>query len=541
MMNTNIHVKAGWGAAIAATVLIFVVGMDLLMMPIATSAIVSEFNTNAGMVQAAIALISLVAAPFYITAAKLGDIHGKKKLFVTGLVLYAVAELITTLAPNMVILIGGWSILRGIATVLTIPASVGLLIANYPDEGRRGQAFAMYGVGGVAAVLVGPLLMGFMADNLSWRVPFGVVTLLVLLTIFLARSMRETERLETRVDWGGTALAFLAIAPVILGSMLGGGYGWWFARRPFSLGNVSFNPLGLSPAPILIAFGVIVAVILFDRVFRIEERGGQPLFSMKLFDNRTFSTVWFTGALVFIISGAMSFILPVFLQQAIGFDGMQTASVMVSFSIGSIILGFASGSLVQKMQPRTLMQVFLFTIAAGLVWLFTVVSLNVTVWQMVLPMFVAGAGFGVIGSQLPNIQLSTLSPELQGEGSGFAEMGKELGVGLGAAIIGSILFSLAVSGLVDGVARQTRIYLSPDERSALILQLEDNAVPEQARAELAQLDMQTVYEDAYVSAFQSVLGVLVGVLLLALLAASFIPKAETEVVTAPTEPHQDQS
>ena len=73
--------ETGWGTALAATLLIFLVAMDQVMMPIATSAIVTEFSTDAGTVQAIIALVSLVAAPLYIAGGKLGDIHGKKKIF----------------------------------------------------------------------------------------------------------------------------------------------------------------------------------------------------------------------------------------------------------------------------------------------------------------------------------------------------------------------------------------------------------------------------------------------------------------------------
>jgi Na+/melibiose symporter-like transporter len=137
--------------------------------------------------------------------------------------------------------------------------------------------------------------------------------------------------------------------------MLGGRYGWWLARRPFTLGEMQINPLGLSPAPVLMGFGIIVFALLLARLNRIEEQGEQPLFSMKLFDNRTFLTAWLMATVFFILSGAIPFIVPVFLQQAVGFDGLQTALTMISFSVGSIILGFASGSLVQRIQPRTLM------------------------------------------------------------------------------------------------------------------------------------------------------------------------------------------
>lgn len=533
---TTTQEKAGWGAAIAATLLILLVAMDQIMMPIATSAIATEFNTGAGAVQALIALVSLVAAPLYIAGGKLGDIHGKKKIFMAGLVLYGIGTLTATLAPNVTILMGGWSVVRALGMALTIPASVGLLIASYPGEGQRGQAFAIYGVGGVTAALVGPLLMGISADSLSWRVPFGLETVIVAATFLLTmRAMKETEPVEgAKVDWVGTVITFLAVASIILGSMLGGRYGWWLARRPYMLGETPFNPFGLSPAPLLMIFGVIVFAILLSRLNSIEEKGGQPLFSMKLFDNRTFLTASLMATAFFILAGALPFIIPVFLQQAVGFDGLQTALTMMSLSVGSIILGFASGSLVQRLQPRTLMQIFLVVVAIGMVWLFSIISLNVTLGQLILPMFVIGCGIGVISSQLPNIQMSTLTPDLQGEGSGFAETGKELGVGLGTAVIGSIMFSMAIGGFVDNVARQADIPLTPEERAETILLIEDQAVPDQAINEISQRipNLEQVGKEAFVEGFQIALGVLVGVLLVSLLAASLIPKVETEEVTA---------
>jgi MFS family permease len=535
MTDSSVKQKASWLTAAATTMFIFAIAMDPVMMPIATTAIVEELNTDTGMVQAAIALVSLVAAPLYITGGKLGDIHGKKKIFLVGLVLWGIGPLTAALAPSMPVLIGGWSVVKALGMVLAIPASVGLLIANYPDKTQRGQAFAYYGVGAVAAALVGPLLMGFSAEALSWRVPYGILVVLIVIVFLLAvRGIEESEKMsEARIDWVGTLMTFLAVAAVILGAMLGGRFGWWLARRPFTLGEVQINPLGLSPAPWLIAIGVVLTAILLARLSRMHERGEQPLFSMELFDNRTFFAAWGAALFAYVLSGALPFIVPVFSQQALGFDSLQSAVVMVAFSLGSIILGFASAKLLQRMQARTLMQVFLLVTITGLIWLVYVVDVNMTLVTFLLPMFVTGAGFGAISAQIPNIQLSNLRPRLQGEGSGFSETGKELGIGLGIAVIGSIMFSMAIGGLVDSVAREVNIPLTPEQRAETILLIEDEAFPEEAVDAISQQlpNVEEIGNEAFVEGFQIALGVLVAVLLVALLVASFIPKVETAQVT----------
>lgn len=528
--------RAGWGAALAATLFVFCLATDEVIFPIATSAILPELKTDTGTIQLAMALVSLVAAPLYIAGGKLGDINGRKRVFLIGMVLIGIGYLTAALAPSIAVLIAGWSVAKALGMALAVPASIGLLIASYPDEGQRGQAFAIYGVGAVTAALVGPLLMGISAEALSWRLPYGVlVVFLAIAFVLAARSMKETEKMaEAKIDWGGTVLTFLAVASVIQGSMLGGRYGWWLARRPFTISGNVVNLLGLSPAPLLIALGIVFAAILLARLNRMEQRGGQPLFSMKLFDNRTFVAAWSAALLGFVIAGALPFLLPVFTQQALGFDALQSGLVMIAFSGGSIVLGFASGSLIQRIQARTLVQIFLLVTAAGIVWLASVAHVDMTLGDFFLPMFVIGAGWGVIASQVPNIQLSALSPRLQGEGSGFSETGKQVGVGLGTAVIASIMFSMAIGSFVDNIARQADLPLTADQRAEAILLIEDEALPNEAIEAISQRvpNLEQLGKAAFVEGFQVALGALAAVLLAATLVASFIPRVEKEEVTA---------
>lgn len=527
MNEERADASGGWAAAAAATLFIFCLATDQVMMPLATTALVRDLGTDTGNVQLAIALVSLVAAPLYIAGGKLGDILGKKRVFLLGVALFAVGPLSAALAPGMGLLLLGWSVVKALGMVLAIPASIGLLVASYPDEEQRGRAFAAYGIGAVTAALVGPLAMGYAAQALSWRLPFGLLALLLAAAFVLAlRGMRETERLpEASIDGLGTLLTFLAVASVILGSMLGGRYGWWLARRPFRIGEQSLNPLGLSPAPWLIGFGIVLAALLLARLSRVEARGGRPLFSMRLFDNRTFFAAWSAALLGFVLAGALPFVIPVFTQQALGFDSLQSGLVMIAFSLGSIALGLLSGGLLQRMQARTLLQVFLGVTALGLVWLAFAIDVDATLLSFVGPMLVVGAGWGVISAQIPNIQISTLSEELQGEGSGFAETGKELGIGLGTAVIGSLMFGMAIGGFVDGVARRADLSLTPEERSQAIVQIEDDALPREAAEAIARAlpEAEAIARAAYVEGFKIAVGTLVAVVLLALLVASLVP------------------
>jgi len=536
MMNeveeTTTTTTTSWLPAIAATLIIVLVAMDLFMTPIATTALTEAFDTSSAMVQAAIALFSLVLAGLCILGGKLGDLYGKKKVFQIGLVLYGIAAVITALAPNMIVLIAGFSVLRAVAVALAVPASVSLIIANYDDQAQRGKAFALYGVGIMVAGLLAPLLMGFMADKLSWRIPFGLEVVIVLAALYLARFMRETKTVKAKVDALGTVLAFLAVGAIVLGGMLGGVYGWVAARRPFTLGDTIINPLGLSPTAVLFAASVLFTVWLLNHGYRTEEQGGSPLFSLRLFDNRTFAVSTVMAGVFFMLNGALPFVVPVFLLEAVGFDGAQTGSVMMVFMLGAMVASLASGQLVHRVQPRLLMQLAMTVVVAGFFWLFIACTPSMTVLDGALPMFVVGLGFGVVVTQVPNVQLSTLPAELQGEGSGLAETVKAVGVGLGTAVIGSVMFGLSLGGMVDMVAEQVEVELSAKERSELIIQVEDQTIPEDVEEIVASQvpNLDELTRAAYVKAFQTTLGVLTAIVLFAIMIASFIPRVETEDV-----------
>ena len=193
------------------------------------------------------------------------------------------------------------------------------------------------------AGLLAPVLMGYMADNLTWRVPFGISADIAILGVILTLRVPETETRKARFDVLGTVLTFIAIGAVILFGMLGSTYGWWDARRPFEFGGIAINPLDLSPVVPLYATAMIFASLAVGHVGRVEDRGGSPLFSLRLFDSRAFAATAVVVILFFLLVGALPFIVPIFLQDGVGFDGAKTGMVMTAFMVGSIIGGLTSG------------------------------------------------------------------------------------------------------------------------------------------------------------------------------------------------------
>src|SRR3954453_14450454 len=157
----------------------FIMVLDSSVMNVSISRIVDDLDTTVTGVQSAITMYTLVMAAFMLVGAKLGDILGRDRAFAIGLAVYGLGSLITSLSPNLTVLLIGWSGIEGLGAVLVIPAIAALTAASY--EGReRALAYAL--LGGVAAIAVaaGPLIGGWVTTNASWRYVFAGETVVVI-------------------------------------------------------------------------------------------------------------------------------------------------------------------------------------------------------------------------------------------------------------------------------------------------------------------------------------------------------------------------
>jgi MFS family permease len=415
-----------WGPLAAFAITYFVVALDTVMLPVATSDLVADLDVPISAVQATFALVPLASAATYLTGGKLGDIHGRKRIYRLGLILYWVGELSGLVAPNIFILIGGWSLVRGIGLGLIAPTQLGLIAANYAGR-RRNLAFSIVGTMAPTGALLGPLLMGWAAQNVSWRLPFGVGLLAILVAFLLTRTIGETNKQEgARLDWVGTALSALGVSLLILGPSL----------------LTQSEAIGLPQALLIAGGGVLALTTLLRRNRNVAARGGQPLFHLQLFRNRLFATGLLMLLLLFFLLSAIVFVLPVFLQTVAGYEALESAVAVTPLFLGAVIAGLASGILKGRLANNRYMPLTVVIIGSGLVWLRLVASPDVAVGEMLGPTLVMGLGFGLGFAQAPNIVLSSVLPQEQGEAGGLQSTAQDLGFGLGAAVIGSLFLSL---------------------------------------------------------------------------------------------------
>ena len=214
-----------------ATILIlgtaqFVMVLDTTVMNVSITQVVDDLDTTVPAVQLAITAYALVMASFMLTGAKLGDMQGRRRIFAIGLGVYGTGSLITSLSPNIGVLLFGWSFVEGIGATLVIPAIASLTAANYTGK-ERALAYGLLGGIAGAAVAAGPLIGGFVTSALTWRVVFASETVVVIaILLFGIRHVKDSPTVSReRIDIPGVALSALGLGLVVFGILKSSSWG----------------------------------------------------------------------------------------------------------------------------------------------------------------------------------------------------------------------------------------------------------------------------------------------------------------------------
>ena len=182
-----------WWPLVALASAQFVMVLDQSVMNVSISTLVDDFDTTVTTIQAVITLYCLTMAMFMLTGGKIGDIIGRRRAFVIGLVIYGCGSALTAVAPTVQVLALGWSILEGIGAALVMPALVALIAGNYEGK-ERNTAYAVIGGVAGAGIAIGPILGGWATTELSWRIVFVGEVVLVIGILAMTRLIGDALR-----------------------------------------------------------------------------------------------------------------------------------------------------------------------------------------------------------------------------------------------------------------------------------------------------------------------------------------------------------
>src|SRR5690349_1885554 len=291
--------------------------LDSSVMNVSIATVAKDVGTTVTGIQTAITLYTLVMASLMITGGKLGQILGRKRAFSIGLVIYAAGSLTTAVAPNLGVLLFGWSFLEGVGAALILPAIVALVASNFAQRDRP-RAYGLVASAGAIAVAAGPLIGGLFTTYWSWRYVFAGEVLIAGLILILTRRTADSPPEPSKLDLVGTALSAAGLILVVFGILRGGSWGFVTAKE----GAPKW--LGLSPVIWLVIAGGLVLL-----EFLSWERHSVAKGRAVLVDPQTLKVHQLRGGLTsfffqYLLQAGLFFTIPLFLSVALGLSAIDT-------------------------------------------------------------------------------------------------------------------------------------------------------------------------------------------------------------------------
>ena len=425
----------------------FIASYAATNMNVAITAIAKDLGTTVAGVQTAITLFTLTMAALMIPGSKLTDIWGRKRCFMAGLVIYGAGGLLAALAPGLIALIVGYSLLEGVGSALMIPPIYILITVAFGELRLRARYFGVVsGAGGLGAA-AGPLIGGLVTSALSWRASFGLQVLVVAVIAVLARGIREPARPgpRPRFDLTGAVLSALGLVFVVLGLLQARTYGFGASREDLAIGGTVIIPKGsLSPVWILVAIGVIFLACFILHVSRAERRGRDVLLRLSLFRKKAANLGLGTQLVQWLIMQGSFFVISVYLQEVDHYDAIKTGLLLTPATIGILAASAGADRFARRHTQRWLIVVGFLLAAAGLLLLLLLVRSQSGFWTFAPGLLLFGLGVGVMLTASVNVVQSSFSDAEQGEISGLSRSVSNLGSSLGTALVGSVLVAVAL-------------------------------------------------------------------------------------------------
>jgi EmrB/QacA subfamily drug resistance transporter len=419
-----------------------IASIDATVVGIALPAIGRDFGAGLAVLQWVVTAYTLMLAGLLLLAGALGDKYGRKKVFLIGVVWFAIASVLSAVAPSATILIVARG-LQGVGAALLTPGSLAILQASFhPDD--RGKAIGAWsGLSGVGTA-IGPFLGGWLVQAVSWRLIFVInLPIAVLVLLVAMRHVPETRDPSATgpVDVPGGALVTLGLIGVTYGLIEGPASGW-------------------SGAPTLTALAA-GAALLGAFAWR-ERRTASPMLPLSLFSSTQFNA---TNVVTFVVYGAIGgalFLLPIQLQEVSGYTALEAGISLLPVTVIALVLSARSGALASRIGPRLQMSVGPILVGGGLA-LFTRITASGDYLTQVLPAVVV-FGFGLAVTVAP--LTSTVLGAVPAEHSGMASAVNN-DVARGASLI-AVAVLPGIAGITGDAYQHPAVFSSGFHTASLI-------------------------------------------------------------------------
>lgn len=468
--------------------------LDQSALNIALPTLQKDLRADLGGLQWITDIYILIMAALMLVGGALGDRHGRVRVFVIGMLLFVGASIVAGLATSLEMLVAARAA-QGLGGALVLPGSFAIVNATFPAE-RRGQAMGIWGTFSPLITLSGPVLGGWLVDNLSWRAVFFLNVPLGVFAYLASRYVPENrdEQATGPLDWPGVFTALLGLGAVLFGLIEGAHLGW---GHPWVVGALVLGAAGL-------------AAFVF-----VEARSPAPLLPLSAFRNRTFAGINVLTLIFYLALGGIFFLLTLNFQQVQNYSPTKAGAAQLPIPILLFLMANPVGRLSDRVDPRILIAAGVLFNCVGL-WLFSLPGIDVNYWtSFFVAQVVFGVGLGLLVVPLTSVAIGALEKRYSGVASGFNTSITRVGLMLAVAIFGAVM----LSGFRDGLTVRTAdLPLDPALRVQLLAEarnLGETEPPAGLGAETT-LAVQTAIRLAFVDGFRQVMRLSIVIALLGL-------------------------
>jgi len=390
--------------------------IDTSVVNLAVKSIGADLHAGVSDMQWVVDSYNLVYASLLLTAGTLGDLYGRRRIFVLGIALFIVGTLICALAPNAIILIGG-RVVSGVGAAFEVPMSLVLLTLAYPNREDRAHALGVWASCNALAFIIGPMIGGWLVDTVGWRSIFYLIlpvcATAVALTYFAVRESAEPE--GRALDLPGQILAFVGLAAFAFAAIEGSYWGWG-------------SPLILSIVGV-----ALVASALFVWV---EARTPGPLLPLQFLRRPVFSAALAAAGLMTFGIYALLFIMPLYFQTIRGASPLMAGLQLLPMPVSFFVVSQFVGHLNNRLGPRIVMTVGMTCMGVGALSL-AFIDEKTSFLSIEIALLVIGVGLGLNTAPVNGVAVAALPPERSGTASGVLNTSRMIGATLGVAILGA--------------------------------------------------------------------------------------------------------
>src|SRR5215211_817903 len=454
-VSTSIPEEAAGNSRLAVllAMAMFVLVIDTSMMNVSISAVVKDLGTTVSGVQSAIALEALVSAAFILINSKIGDLIGRKRAYVVGLIAYAIGALTMALTQSLLPVIIFWAIFGGIGASLLLPAMQSLIHGNFAGAAQA-KAYALVGAAAAIAAAVGPLLGGFITTYLSWRVGFLLEVVIIAIVLSGIRLIHDVPYTGPRhIDLVGAVLSVLGMGGIVLSILV------------WQEGGESVGAL--------LAIGAISLTGLAWWLLRRARQHKPTLLDPELLRSKVFR-LGITGQLLQQIAlGGTMIALPIYLQMVLEYNALEAGLSLAPLSLTMFGVAILAGRRAGRRRPSAIIRAGFLLFTLGVLVLLPIVPRADSGWWLLVPLVIAGSGLGLLVSQLNNYTLAPITEERVSEAAGVNSAGGSFGLSFGLAFAGAIM--LATLSITFTDMAQSSTVLDPAQQQVVADALEHDA------------------------------------------------------------------